>query len=68
MNLLIRFFYQIIKSIFSKKISVNDVDSCYMRVLPNDLDLNFHLKLEINKIKAYRLTFLSLLDGLRILY
>lgn len=43
MNLLVRFFYQILVSFLSSPIKVNDVDSCYMRVLPNDLDLNFHL-------------------------
>ena len=43
MNLLIRFFYQIIISSMSKPIEVNDVDTCCLRVWPNDLDLNFHL-------------------------
>jgi acyl-CoA thioesterase FadM len=43
MNLFMRFFFQVIRSYFSKKIGFNDVDSVNMRVWPQDLDLNFHL-------------------------
>lgn len=43
MNMLIRFIYQYLKAQFSPALEINNEDSVYMRVLPNDLDLNFHL-------------------------
>lgn len=43
MNLLIRFTYQTILSFFLPKLSLEDEDRVALRVLPNDLDLNWHL-------------------------
>ena len=43
MNLLFRFSYQVICSIFAKPLSINEEDLVNMRVWPNDLDINIHL-------------------------
>lgn len=43
MNLYFRFFYQILRSFFSAKIKVTQSDRVAMRVLPLDLDGNFHM-------------------------
>jgi len=43
LNLYIRFIYQLILSLFSSKLGVNDTDKKSMRVMPLDLDANFHM-------------------------
>lgn len=44
MNLLFRFFYIILKNlILTRPMGVNDISIIKFRVLPTDLDLNFHM-------------------------
>lgn len=43
MNLYIRLFLVIIKSLFAKKIAVTETSVLPFRVLPTDIDLNMHL-------------------------
>lgn len=44
MNLLFRFFYNILKNlIFDRPISIDQSSIVKLRVLPTDLDLNFHM-------------------------
>ena len=43
MNLYFRFIYQVLLALFSSKIKVTDSDIKSMRVLPLDLDGNFHM-------------------------
>lgn len=43
MNLYLRFFLILVKSIFAKRIGLFETSRCNFRVLPNDTDINLHL-------------------------
>ncbi|OUR94177.1 hypothetical protein A9Q84_17905 [Halobacteriovorax marinus] len=61
MNLYLRFIFQSILAMFSSKLDINDVDKRSMRVMPLDLDANFHMNngvfLSIMDLGRTRLSF-----------